>query len=76
MLVILVELSINSRSVIVGIAGEAHGASSTSKEKSHPSQYDGEEGRAELTDPYGAIPVIFCVFGIVPKIGEDSSWTR
>lgn len=69
----LVELSINTRSVFVG---DAHGAFSISKLKEQPSQYDGEDGRAVLFALSRAVPVRFPNLETVPSIGEDSSRAR
>lgn len=71
MLVILVALSINTRSVTGGIV---HGASAISKPNLHPPQLD-EEGRAVIRALSRAVPVIFLVIGAVLRIGEVSSWT-
>ena len=66
----LVELSISTRRVCVGVS---HGALSILKSYSHSSQFDEEESGPELGALSRTVPVVFPVLEIVPRIGEVSS---
>lgn len=72
MLVMLVELSISTRTVVVG---DGHGAESIASMYSHPSQLNEIKGKAVLSALFRAVPVIFPVLDMAPSLGEDSSWT-